>query len=156
MSVLEPLDRHIVQVMAEEGRISFADLGRRVGLSTSAVHQRVKRLEEHGIITGYRAVVDYAKVGLPLTALMSITPFDPAAEDDVPERLNDIEEVVACWSVAGDENYVLLIRVGRPQDLEELFARIRQQASVATNTTIVLSTPWEDRLGRLPTEDYVI
>lgn len=156
MSVLEPLDRHIVQVLAEEGRISFADLGRRVGLSTSAVHQRVKRLEEHGIITGYRAVVDYAKVGLPLTALMSITPFDPAAEDDVPERLNDIEEVVACWSVAGDENYVLLIRVGRPQDLEELFARIRQQASVATNTTIVLSTPWEDRLGRLPTEDYVI
>ncbi|WP_131104845.1 Lrp/AsnC family transcriptional regulator [Ornithinimicrobium sufpigmenti] len=156
MSVLEPLDRHIVQVLAEEGRISFADLGRRVGLSTSAVHQRVKRLEERGIITGYRAVVDYTKVGLPLTALMSVTPFDPAAEDDVPERLNDIEEIVACWSVAGDENYVLLIRVGRPQDLEELFARIRQQASVATNTTIVLSTPWEDRLGRLPTEDYVI
>lgn len=156
MSVLEPLDRHIVQVLAEEGRISFADLGRRVGLSTSAVHQRVKRLEEREIITGYRAVVDYTKVGLPLTALMSITPFDPAAEDDVPERLNDIEEIVACWSVAGDENYVLLIRVGRPQDLEELFARIRQQASVATNTTIVLSTPWEDRLGRLPTEDYVI
>jgi Lrp/AsnC family leucine-responsive transcriptional regulator len=156
MSVLEPLDRHIVQVMAEEGRISFADLGRRVGLSTSAVHQRVKRLEERGIITGYRAVVDYTKVGLPLTALMSVTPFDPAADDDVPERLNDIQEIVACWSVAGDENYVLLIRVGRPQDLEELFARIRQQASVATNTTIVLSTPWEDRLGRLPTEDYVI
>ena len=156
MSVLEPLDRHIVQVMAEEGRISFADLGRRVGLSTSAVHQRVKRLEEREIITGYRAVVDYTKVGLPLTALMSVTPFDPAADDDVPERLNDIQEIVACWSVAGDENYVLLIRVGRPQDLEELFARIRQQASVATNTTIVLSTPWEDRLGRLPTEDYVI
>jgi Lrp/AsnC family transcriptional regulator, leucine-responsive regulatory protein len=156
MSAMEPLDRHIVQVLAQEGRISFADLGRRVGLSTSAVHQRVKRLEERGIITGYRAVVDYTKVGLPLTALMSVTPFDPAADDDVPERLNDIEEIVACWSVAGDENYVLLIRVGRPQDLEELFARIRQQASVATNTTIVLSTPWEDRLGRLPSEDFVI
>lgn len=156
MPIMEPLDRHIVQVLAQDGRISFADLGRQVGLSTSAVHQRVKRLEERGIITGYRAVVDYTKVGLPLTALMSVTPFDAAADDDVPERLNDIEEIVACWSVAGDENYVLLIRVARPQDLEELFARIRQQASVATNTTIVLSTPWEDRLGRLPTEDYVI
>lgn len=153
MSVLEPLDRHIVQVLAEEGRISFADLGRRVGLSTSAVHQRVKRLEEREIITGYRAVVDYTKVGLPLTALMSITPFDPAAEDDVPERLNDIEEIVACWSVAGDENYVLLIRVPRPQDLEALLARIRQQGSCSTNTTIVLSTPWEDRLGQLPVGD---
>lgn len=150
---MEPLDRHIVQVLAQDGRISFADLGRQVGLSTSAVHQRVKRLEERGIITGYRAVVDYTKVGLPLTALMSVTPFDPAADDDVPERLHDIEEIVACWSVAGDENYVLLLRVARPQDLEELFARIRQQASVATNTTIVLSTPWEGRLGRLPVSD---
>lgn len=150
---MEPLDRHIVQVLAQDGRISFADLGRQVGLSTSAVHQRVKRLEERGIITGYRAVVDYTKLGLPLTALMSVKPFDPAAEDDVPQRLNDIEEIVACWSVAGDENYVLLLRVARPQDLEELFARIRQQAAVSTNTTIVLSTPWEDRLGRLPEAD---
>ena len=153
MPALKPLDRHIVQVLAEDGRISFADLGRQVGLSSSAVHQRVKRLEERGIITGYRAVVDYPKAGLPLTALMSVTPFDPAAEDDVPERLHDIEEIVACWSVAGDENYVLLLRVARPQDLEEIFARIRQQASVASTTTIVLSTPWEDRLGRLPTGD---
>lgn len=150
---MEPLDRHIVQVLARDGRVSFADLGRQVGLSTSAVHQRVKRLEERGVIKGYRAVLDYPKMGLPLTALMSVTPFDPAAEDDVPERLHDIEEIVACWSVAGDENYVLLLRVARPQDLEELFARIRQQASVATTTTIVLSTPWEDRLGALPVAD---
>jgi Lrp/AsnC family leucine-responsive transcriptional regulator len=149
---IEPLDRHIVEVLAQDGRVSFADLGRQVGLSTSATHQRVKRLEERGIIQGYRAVVDYAAVGLPLTALMSVTPFDPAAEDDIPERLANIEEIVACWSVAGDENYILLIRVGRPQDLEELLGRIRQQGSCSTNTTIVLSTPWEDRLGRLPEE----
>ncbi|MFB9732672.1 MULTISPECIES: Lrp/AsnC family transcriptional regulator [Ornithinimicrobium] len=147
---MEALDRNIVQVLALDGRISFADLGRQVGLSTSAVHQRVKRLEERGIIKGYRAVVDYTAVGLPLTALMSVTPFDPAADDDIPERLADIDEIVACWSVAGDENYILLIRVQRPQELEELLARIRQQGSCSTNTTIVLSTPWEDRLGRLP------
>lgn len=147
---MEALDRNIVQVLALDGRISFADLGRQEGLSTSAVHQRVKRLEERGIIKGYRAVVDYTAVGLPLTALMSVTPFDPAADDDIPERLADIDEIVACWSVAGDENYILLIRVQRPQELEELLARIRQQGSCSTNTTIVLSTPWEDRLGRLP------
>ncbi|MGC5584773.1 Lrp/AsnC family transcriptional regulator [Ornithinimicrobium sp. W1679] len=152
---MEALDRNIVQVLALDGRISFADLGRQVGLSTSAVHQRVKRLEERGIIKGYRAVVDYTAVGLPLTALMSVTPFDPAADDDIPERLADIDEIVACWSVAGDENYILLIRVQRPQELEELLARIRQQGSCSTNTTIVLSTPWEDRLGRLPTNPVV-
>ena len=78
---MEPLDRHIVTVLAQDGRISFADLGRQVGLSTSAVHQRVRRLEERGIITGYRAVVDYASVGLPLTALMSVTPFDPSDDE---------------------------------------------------------------------------
>lgn len=150
---MEPLDRHIVQVLAQDGRISFADLGRQVGLSTSAVHQRVKRLEERGIIKGYRAVVDYPSVGLPMTALMSVTPFDPSAPDDIPERLSNIEEIVACWSVAGNENYMLLIRVGRPQDLEDLLARIRQQGSCSTNTTIVLSTPWEDRLGALPEDD---
>ncbi len=152
---MEALDRNIVQVLALDGRISFADLGRQVGLSTSAVHQRVKRLEERGIIKGYRAVVDYTAVGLPLTALMSVTPFDPAADDDIPERLADIDEIVACWSVAGDENYILLIRVQRPQELEELLARIRQQGSCSTNTTIVLSTPWEDRLGRLPENPVV-
>ncbi|HSP59749.1 MAG TPA: Lrp/AsnC family transcriptional regulator [Ornithinimicrobium sp.] len=152
---MEALDRNIVQVLALDGRISFADLGRQVGLSTSAVHQRVKRLEERGIIKGYRAVVDYTAVGLPLTALMSVTPFDPAADDDIPERLADIDEIVACWSVAGDENYILLIRVQRPQELEELLARIRQQGSCSTNTTIVLSTPWEDRLGRLPQNPVV-
>lgn len=151
---MEPLDRHIVQILARDGRISFADLGRQVGLSTSAVHQRVKRLEERGVIKGYRAVIDYPSVGLPLTALMSVTPFDPSAPDDIPDRLSDIEEIVACWSVAGDEYYVLLIRVGRPQDLEELLARIRQQGSCSTITTIVLSTPWEDRLGSLPAPDY--
>ena len=153
---MESLDRNIVQILAQDGRISFADLGRQVGLSTSAVHQRVKRLEERGIIKGYRAVIDYPAVGLPMTALMSVTPFDPSAPDDIPERLADIEEIVACWSVAGDEYYVLLIRVGRPQDLEELLARIRQQGSCSTITTIVLSTPWEDRLGSLPTEDYAL
>lgn len=153
---MEPLDRNIVQMLSQDGRISFADLGRHVGLSTSAVHQRVKRLEERGVIKGYRAVIDYPAVGLPMTALMSVTPFDPSAPDDIPERLSDIEEIVACWSVAGDEYYVLLIRVGRPQDLEELLARIRQQGSCSTITTIVLSTPWEDRLGSLPTDDFAI
>jgi Lrp/AsnC family transcriptional regulator, leucine-responsive regulatory protein len=151
---MESLDRNIVQILAQDGRISFADLGRQVGLSTSAVHQRVKRLEERGIIKGYRAVIDYPSVGLPMTALMSVTPFDPSAPDDIPERLADIEEIVACWSVAGDEYYILLIRVGRPQDLEELLARIRQQGSCSTTTTIVLSTPWEDRLGSLPAGDH--
>ncbi len=147
---MEPLDRHIVTLLSKDARMSFTDLGKAVGLSTSAVHQRVKRLEKAGIISGYRATIDHAAVGLPLTALISVAPFDPAAPDDIPERLSDIEQIASCWSVAGDENYVLLIRVGRPQDLEELLATIRAQGQCSTNTTVVLSTPWEARAAMLP------
>ncbi len=147
---MESLDRHILTLLAEDGRTSFADLGRRVGLSTSAVHQRVKRLEERGVIVGYRAEIDHTSVGLPLTALISVVPFDPAAPDDIPERLTDIEQIVSCWSVAGDENYVLLVRVPRPQELEELLAKIRAQGQCSTHTTVVLSTPWEGRAAMLP------
>jgi Lrp/AsnC family transcriptional regulator, leucine-responsive regulatory protein len=152
---MESLDRHIVSLLAQDGRMSFADLGRQVGLSTSAVHQRVKRLEERGIIAGYRAEVDHASVGLPLTALISVVPFDASAPDDIPDRLRNVEQIVSCWSVAGDENYVLLVRVPRPQELEELLATIRAQGQCSTNTTVVLSTPWEGRAALLP-EDPVV
>lgn len=150
---MEALDRAIVAKLAADGRMSFADLGRQVGLSTSAVHQRVKRLEERGVITGYRAQVDYAAVGLPLTALISVVPFDPAADDDIPQRLAHIPQVVSCWSVAGDENYVLLCRVPTPQDLESLIAEIREAGSCSTHTTVVLSTPWEGRIASVPVTD---
>lgn len=142
---MEDLDRHIVELLSRDGRLSFTDLGRATGLSTSAVHQRVRRLEERGIITGYRAVINHDAAGLPLTALISVIPVDPAAPDDIPERLTGIRALDSCFSVAGEENYVLKVRVGSPLELEDLLAQIRSAASVTTRTTVVLSTPWEDR-----------
>jgi Lrp/AsnC family leucine-responsive transcriptional regulator len=97
------------------------------------------------VITGFRAVVAADQIGLSLTALVSVTPFDPSAPDDVPERLAHLPEIEDCHSVAGDESYVLKVRVGTPADLEDLLARIRSAASVSTRTTVVLSTPWENR-----------
>jgi len=142
---LEDTDRRIVELLAGDGRMSFTDLGKATGLSTSAVHQRVKRLEQRGLITGYGAAVDHEAMGLPLTAFISITPIDPAAPDDYPERLRDIREIESCWSVAGEESYILKVRVPTPLALEDLLARIRAAANVATRTTIVLSTPYENR-----------
>lgn len=147
---LEALDRHIVELLCEDGRISLADIARETGLSTSAVHQRVRRLEQRGIITGYRAQLDMRAVGLPLTAFVSLTPIDPAAPDDVPERIADIEEIEACWSVAGAEAYILKVRVEEPVDLEALLARIRAAANVSTRTTMVLTTSFEHRPPALP------
>ena len=140
---MEDLDRRIVTLLRSDGRMSYTDLGKAMGLSTSAVHQRVRRLEERGVIKGYTAIVDHSALDLPLTAFISISPLDPAAPDDIPDRLRDITELDACHSVAGEENYILKARVRAPGDLEVLLARVRAAANVATRTTVVLSTPWE-------------
>jgi len=111
----------------------------------SAVHQRVRRLETDGVITGYVALCDHEVIGLPLTAFVSIKPFDPAAPDDVPQRLRHLTAIEACHSVAGEENYILKVRVASPGALEDLLQQIRSVANVSTRTTIVLSTPYENR-----------
>ena len=142
---MEEIDRQILGLLARDGRMSFTDLGKATGLSTSAVHQRVRRLEQRGVIRGYGAVIDPEAVGLSLTAFISVTPLDQAAPDDVPDRLAELPEIEACHSVAGEENYILKVRVATPGALEQLLARIRAAASVSTRTTIVLSTPYESR-----------
>jgi len=142
---VEELDRQIVRLLAADGRRSYTDLARDTGLSVSALHQRVRRLEKRGVIRGYRADVDSNEVGLPLTAFVSIKPIDPAAPDDAPDRLAGLPAIEACHSVAGDESYILKVRVGTPADLESLLQEIRAAANVSTRTTVVLSTPYEGR-----------
>ncbi|XVS68193.1 Lrp/AsnC family transcriptional regulator [Actinosynnema sp. CA-299493] len=142
---MEPIDRAILRELAADGRCSFTDLAERVGLSVSAVHQRVRRLEQRGVVRGYAARLDGDEVGLPLTAFISLTPIDPAAPDDYPKRLEHLPQIEACYSVAGDASYVLRVRVASPTALEELLRQIREVANVSTRTTVVLSTPYEDR-----------
>ncbi|PRX02545.1 UNVERIFIED_ORG: AsnC family transcriptional regulator [Actinomadura viridilutea] len=132
-------------LLADDGRMSFTDLAKQTGLSVSAVHQRVRRLQKRGVIKGFTAVLDHERIGLPMTAFVSIKPIDPAAPDDAPERLAHLSAIEACHSVAGDESYILKVRVGSPNELEELLQKIRAAANVSTRTTVVLSTPWEGR-----------
>jgi Lrp/AsnC family transcriptional regulator, leucine-responsive regulatory protein len=142
---VEEIDRKIVSLLARNGRMSFTDLAKQAGLSVSAVHQRVRKLEQDGVITGYAAVLDPEAIGLPMTAFVSIKPFEPAAPDDVPQRLEHMNEIEACHSVAGEENYILKVRVATPAALEDLLQQIRTLGGVSTRTTVVLSTPYENR-----------
>jgi Lrp/AsnC family leucine-responsive transcriptional regulator len=142
---VEDLDREIVRLLAHDGRRSFTDLAKDTGLSVSAVHQRVRRLEKRGVIRGYGADVDADEIGLSLTAFVSIKPIDPAAPDDAPDRLAHLDAIEACHSVAGDESYILKVRVKDPGALEALLQEIRAAANVSTRTTVVLSTPYEGR-----------
>lgn len=146
---MEDIDRQIVGLLAGDGRMSFTDLARETGLSVSAVHQRVRRLQKRGVVKGYTAVLDYEAIGLPLTAFVSIKPIDPSAPDDASEKLAHLDEIEACHSVAGEESYILKVRVTSPFALEELLQQIRAAANVSTRTTVVLSTPYEGRPPRL-------
>jgi len=146
---VEETNATIISLLAADGRMSFTELARRTGLSVSAAQQRVRRLEQRGVIKGYSAVISAEEIGLPLTAFVSIKPFDPAAPDDAPERLVHLAAIEACHSVAGDANYILKVRVASPGDLEDLLQEIRAAASVSTHTTIVLSTPFENRPPRV-------
>jgi Lrp/AsnC family transcriptional regulator, leucine-responsive regulatory protein len=142
---VEEIDRKIVSLLTRNGRMSYTELARQAGLSVSAVHQRVRRLEQDGVIKGYAAMVNPEDVGLPMTAFVSVKPFDAAAPDDLPQRLEHLTAIEACHSVAGDENYILKVRVSSPAALEELLYQIRTLGGVSTRTTVVLSTPYENR-----------
>ncbi|HJX43552.1 MAG TPA: AsnC family transcriptional regulator [Geodermatophilus sp.] len=139
------VDRALLAALVRDGRASYTELAERVGLSVSAVHQRVRRLEQRGLITGYRATVDARQVDAGLTAFVSIIPLDQAQADDAPGKLEHLDAIEACYSVAGVESYLLKVRVASPEALEALLREIRTTANVSTRTTVVLSTFYEDR-----------
>jgi Lrp/AsnC family leucine-responsive transcriptional regulator len=143
--LVEEIDRQIMALLAQDGRMSFTDLAKETGLSVSAVHQRVRRLEKRGAIRGFSAILDPEEIGLPLTAFVSIKPIDPAAPDEAPQLLAHLSAIEACHSVAGEESYILKVRVASPGALEDLLQQIRAAANVSTRTTVVLSTPYESR-----------
>jgi Lrp/AsnC family leucine-responsive transcriptional regulator len=144
-AMVDDRDLEIIAALQEDARATYADVGRRVGLAASSVHDRVRRLEQQGAILGYRAVVDPEALGLFVTALVAVTPLDPTQPDDLPERVRDFPEVEDCLSVAGEANYILKVRTRTTGDLEDLIRRLREKGEVQTRTTIVLSIPFEGR-----------
>lgn len=146
----DSVDATILRELLADGRSTLARLSQATGLSTSAVQSRVRRLEERRIITGYRAKVDHQAVGVPLAAVIEISPLDPSAVDNAPELLEGLPEIEACYSVAGEAAYLLLVRVATPQRLEELIREIRLTAKVSTRTTVVLHTFFEHRAPVIP------
>src|SRR5437763_10687396 len=143
---MDALDRQIIAALRVNGRATYADLGRQVGLSASAVHERVGKLESTGVITGYHAVVEPTAVGLGVTALVGLVPTDTGDSEEVAEALAELPEVESCYAVAGDEAFVVKVRVATVDELERTLGRLRRIGGVArTRTTVVLSTRFEGR-----------
>jgi len=146
--LIDALDRQLIDLLRANGRASYAELARQIGLSSPAVHERVGKLEAAGVITGYRAMVDPGALGLDVTALIGVIESDAVDETGVEEALRALPQIEDCWRVAGAEGYVLKARVGGIAALEATIDAINRIRGVArTRTTVVLSTKWEGRVG---------
>jgi Lrp/AsnC family transcriptional regulator, leucine-responsive regulatory protein len=142
---LDEIDRILARALVADGRATLAHLAAVAGLSVSAVQSRVRRLESRGVVIGYSARINPEAVGNMLSAFVAITPLDPSQPDDAPARLEHIEAIESCHSVAGEESYILLVRVESARALENLLQRIRTAANVRTQSTIILQTFYEGR-----------
>ncbi len=140
---MDEIDKSIIKELQNDARVSFAELGRRVGLTTPAVIERVRKLEDAGIITGYRAVIDPAKVGLPITAFvrMSITGVDYSHIIEVAESS---AEVLECHRGTGGDSFIMKVAVASVDHLQQVIDRLVPYG--ITTTTIVLSSPVKRRI----------
>jgi len=143
---VDATDLHLVELLRGNGRLSYAELARQVGLSAPAVHERVGRLEASGVIRAYRAEVDPESIGLGVTALIGVAQAAGSDADLLIATLSELSEVESCYFLAGEESFLLQARVGTIAELETLVVRLSHMPGVArTRTTIVLSTKWEGR-----------
>ncbi len=144
--MIDDIDRQILILLQEDGRLSKAALAEQVGLTVSTVHERVKKLEKKGLIKGYVAVVDAEALGKPIMAFIRLTVGATVggyleSKDSVMKACLAEPDVLECHGVAGEDCYVLKVRATGPKDLEKLVERIRCQAPVSRSvTSIVLST----------------
>jgi Lrp/AsnC family leucine-responsive transcriptional regulator len=141
----DPTDRQLSSLLVADGRSTLKNLAEASGLSVSAVQARVRRLEADGVIRGYFADIDPEALGLPLAAIIAVTARDPEHEYDIPDRVAELPEIESCHSVAGDDSFVLFVRVASPMALEALIREVRRRADVSTRTTVVLQTLFERR-----------
>ena len=150
--MIDDIDRQIILLLQEDAHLSNAVLADKVGLTVSTVHERVKKLEKKGIIKGYVAIVDAEALGKPITAFIRLTvgttPGDYLeSKSRVVQVCLDEPDVLECHGVAGEDCYMLKVRVTSPKDLERLIERIRCRAQVARSvTSIALSTFKESSL----------
>lgn len=147
---MDAIDRRLIDALRADGRASFAELARTVGLSSSAVHERVGKLESSGVIRGYCAIVNPTAIGLGVTALVGIEPGEFGDDEVISAALDAMAEVESCYGVAGDQAFIVKVRVPSVDDLHACLGRLRSIDGVArTRTTVVLSTRFESRAHRL-------
>jgi Lrp/AsnC family transcriptional regulator, leucine-responsive regulatory protein len=154
---LDRIDRRILRLLREDGRMPLAAIAKAVGLSGPAVHDRVRKLEQRGIIGSYTAVLDPIALDRSHVAFVMVTLSEGnefAADEPIVARICEEPDVLEFHRIAGEDCYLIKVRTATNKDLEQLLRRIRRIRGVArTRTTIVLSTELERPTIEVPADN---
>jgi len=141
---MDDIDVKILDILQKQGRTRRNDLAERVNLSLPAVSERLRKLEESELITGYFAKVDHKRLGKDITAFITVTVDSSKHFGSFVEHTSSADEVLECHAVTGEGTHILKIRTENTSSLEKLLAKIQSwQGVVKTTTSVVLSTSKE-------------
>ncbi|MEZ4288313.1 MAG: Lrp/AsnC family transcriptional regulator [Polyangiales bacterium] len=151
---MDLLDREIIIELQADAKSSLKEIGERIGLSAPSVMERVRKLEQSGVITGYHASVDAKKAGLDICAFIGVLVGDSQRITDFEVWLDGVPQVLECHHVTGGHTLLLKVKTQNTAALEALIRRIRASAGVtSTETMLVLSTQTERVQLALPFSD---
>ncbi len=145
--MLDEIDRRLIAALEEDARLSYRALGRRIGLSQPAVAERVRRLEEAGVLTGYRAAVDRSLAGLPVTAFLRVTCAGERFQA-VHRLARELPAVLECHHVSGEACFIIKVAESSLAGLERTIERFREHGE--TVSSVVLSSVVESKPPSLP------
>lgn len=139
---MDSIDFQLLKYLMDNGRVTWKEINKKLGLSSPAIAERVRRLEENGIIKGYSAILDSKQIGLDMTAFISVTLEKPDDRAPFLEKIQRIKEVLECHHIAGDYDFLLKVRCKNTNDLDRVITyEIKGIKGVLkTNTTIVMNT----------------
>jgi Lrp/AsnC family leucine-responsive transcriptional regulator len=147
---IDATDARLLERLQADGRRAYAELGADVGISGPSAHERVKKLEARGVITGYAATLDPTAVGYQIVAFTWLTQSPGSAGTDLTDAFAAIEEIEECHHIAGEADYLLKIRARDTRHLEEIIVLLQAIPHVfTTETDVVLSSAFEHRPLRL-------
>ena len=142
--MLDDIDQKILEIIQKQGRMRRNDLAERVGLSLPSVSERLRKLEEAGIISGYFAKLDYQMLGKDITAFVLATVDSSKHYNSFVDHISSVDDILECHAITGEGTHLLKIRTENTTTLEKLLAKIQSWSGVVkTTTSVVLSTPKE-------------
>ena len=139
--MIDDKDKQIIELLVSSGREAASSISEKIGLSVPSVTERIKKLQDNDIITGFKAIVNYNNLGMDVSAFITIISESSGQYVKFRDKMNDNEEIVKCYSTTGNGSHVLFVRTKNTNSLERLLSEIQTWPGVKrTETQLILST----------------